>query len=61
MSVIGRLDKQVDELIITPLEKRKSEVNLDEAESSDSDERVDNARREGNQRVKEDSLPVWML
>jgi hypothetical protein len=61
MSVIGRLDKQVDEVLIAPLEKKEKEASREQPEHSDSDESVDNVRREVNQTVKEDSLPVWML
>jgi len=61
MSVIGRLDKQVNDVLITPLEKKDSKVNRDQSENSESDESVDNAKPEVNRREDRDSLPVWML
>jgi len=61
MSVIGRLDKQVDEVLISPLEKRETKINPDQPENSDSEKSVDSARREVNKREERDALPVWLL
>ena len=61
MSVIGRLDKQVDDVLITPLEKKDSKVNRGQSENSESDESVDNAKPEINKREGRDPLPIWML
>ena len=61
MSVIGRLDKQVEDVLITPLEKKEPKVNHEQAENPDSDASVENARRDINQRDERDALPVWLL
>ena len=61
MSVIGRLDKQVDDVLIAPLEKKELMVNRDRSENSESDENIDNAKPEINKREGHDSLPVWLL
>jgi len=61
MSVIGRLDKQVEDVLITPLVKKEPKVNHEQVENSGSDESVENARHEVNQRDERDTLPVWLL
>ena len=67
MPVIGRLDDQVEAVLINPVRRRPSsgEARRDESQtppSSDEDidaEPSDEARREG--REGDRSLPVWML
>lgn len=61
MSVIGRLDKQVDEALIAPLERKETEANREQSENPGSDESIETVRREVNKRVEHDSLPVWLL
>jgi hypothetical protein len=55
------LDKQVDDVLIAPLEKHQSKVNRDQSENSEPDESVDNAKPEVNRREDGDSLPIWLL
>jgi hypothetical protein len=61
MSVIGRLDKQVEDVLITPLEKKEPKVNHEQVENSGSDESVENARRKVKHIDERDALPVWLL
>jgi hypothetical protein len=63
MSVIGRLDGQVDEILITPLQRKNNqEVNEQEDEKASSREPTqiesDSSRKIGDKR---DELPVWLL
>jgi len=63
MSVIGRLDGQVDEILITPLQRKNNqEANEQEAEQPPSSETMqiesDSSTKIGN---KHDELPVWLL
>jgi hypothetical protein len=65
MAVIGRLDGQVDAVLITPL-KRKGEPDEDErAQRSERAEQVAQTTRTSRERSSEqtdaDELPVWLL
>jgi hypothetical protein len=61
MSVIGRLDDQVEDVLIAPLEKKNSKINREPAENPFPDKRDENTRHEVDQRERRDSLPVWLL
>ncbi len=69
MSVIGRLDDQVNEIIIKPVgERRKGESrgHLSPAEASQSAPRLGNEedevqRKENPQARTEPEPPVWLL
>jgi hypothetical protein len=75
MPVIGRLDRQVDDVLITPVGKKSSRDDADagtrgddsehaRAESHalerDTGERVEHARDDRRARDGE-SLPIWLL
>ena len=66
MSVIGRMDKQVDEILISPLARRNAPVQdgqIREAEIASDDQ--DSLEKEQapvqSKKAKEDALPVWLL
>lgn len=68
MSVIGRMDGQVDEVLIKPIGKRNRPV--DEERPRASEELMDEAPREAQKDVPEPEeplrspsteLPVWLL
>lgn len=69
MPVIGRLDGQVDEVIISPIEQRRREEEPppspnDEAtpEPYDSHERAPvQTPHAGESSAEADELPVWLL
>ena len=62
MSVIGRLDKQVDEILINPLSKKRRD---DEEPATplrpEPDPPPDETTNEGETSAKDDELPVWLL
>ena len=62
MSVIGRLDDQVDEILITPLSRRRSD---DEEPAPprrpEADPPPDEPADKGETSAKGDELPVWLL
>ena len=65
MSVIGRLDKQVDEILITPLSKsRRDEDRPAPERGPEGDSRpptpVENADVDESA-PRADELPVWLL
>jgi hypothetical protein len=63
MSVIGRLDDQVDEILITPLQKKnRQETNEQEDEQTPSREtnQIEPNSSE-DKRVESEPLPVWLL
>lgn len=66
MSVIGRMDKQVDDVLISPL-ARKPEPNQD-AQVGDEKIILPDKQRSAREappaqarRTKKDELPVWLL
>ncbi len=67
MSVIGRLDKQVEEMIINPLAKRApSDKASDATSGTDADlpHKEDERPKEKPATARDDSdqaLPVWLL
>jgi hypothetical protein len=61
MSVIGRLDDQVEDVIISPLEKNRPKINPGPAENPVPDESAESTHQEVNERVGCESLPVWLL
>ena len=61
MSVIGRLDKQVDDVFITPLEQNRPQVNIDQNVNSDSDDPLESEPNQVKKKIIDDSLPVWLL
>jgi hypothetical protein len=63
MSVIGRLDEQVDEILITPLQRKNNqETNEQEAGQSPSREtaQIESGSSE-KKRAERETLPVWLL
>ncbi len=62
MPVIGRLDKQVDEVIISPVSKRRRD---EEPPDEDSDERPPSTQpqtpAQDESSAERDTLPVWLL
>jgi hypothetical protein len=63
MSVIGRLDDQVNEILITPLQRKKNqEANGREDEQSSTRETTqiepDSSEKK---RAERETLPVWLL
>jgi hypothetical protein len=63
MSVIGRLDDQVDEILITPLRKKnQQERNEQEDEKASSRETAQiGPDSSEDKRVERETLPVWLL
>lgn len=63
MSVIGRLDGQVDEVLIKPLAgKNKQETSEQKDEQTPSRETAENeSNRVKKSRVENEDLPVWLL
>jgi hypothetical protein len=62
MSVIGRLDERVDEVLIAPVEKNQRKVKKAESEISTSDEAAEMKGQSANERNAErKELPVWLL
>ena len=74
MSVIGRLDEQVDALLINPLKKRGTREADEEAAqqpiettpqsvpvASAKSRATSNAKRAGREGSAQDELPVWLL
>lgn len=67
MSVIGRLDQQVEEILISPLDKkgerprtsREAQTGADESheEQAERASRASQVNRQG----KTEELPVWLL
>ncbi len=60
MSVIGRLDEQVDEVLIRPLSKRDKHDKT-EQENENPVVRGSTEERAEKQDGKPDELPVWLL
>jgi hypothetical protein len=61
MSVIGRLDEQVDEVLIEPLQrKNKQEANEQEDEHVPSRVQTE-SESIVKKRAESDALPVWLL
>ena len=65
MSVIGRLDRQVDDILISPLSKtreKKEKVPSVEQPGSDPSEAARETDAAENQKTDERrELPVWLL
>jgi hypothetical protein len=63
MSVIGRLDDQVDEILITPLQRKNNrEANEQEAEQPSSREATQIESDPSTENVAtHNELPVWLL
>jgi hypothetical protein len=63
MSVIGRLDGEVDEVLISPLQrKNKQETNEQEDEHAPAREPVQTESESTiKKRAESDTLPVWLL
>ena len=60
MSVIGRLDEQVDEVLIRPLSKKdKKETTEREKENQALREPIEEITEKQDR--KRDELPVWLL
>lgn len=63
MSVIGRLDDQVAEILITPLQ-RKNNQEADEQEAAQPSSREAmqiESDSPGKKRAEREALPVWLL
>jgi hypothetical protein len=69
MPIIGRLDGQVDEVIISPVSRRRREEeppsvhkNVETSEPSDSPERATSPTPPAvESSANADELPVWLL
>jgi hypothetical protein len=65
MGVIGRLDEQVDAVLITPLKRTSAPDAAERAHRNEHAEQVEqppHAQRErGNAQTDADELPVWLL
>ena len=62
MSVIGRLDDQVNEKLIEPLARRNPrETNEQEDEKAASSAPANVELDESKTEIKRDDLPVWLL
>jgi hypothetical protein len=68
MGVIGRLDNQVDELIIKPLSERNRQENSDTktpsqptAQPPQTEARSERTRDEEAKGAQVSDLPVWLL
>lgn len=65
MPVIGRLDKQVDDTLISPIEKRNKPKTADDLVPTEPDEHAPTqthtqATHESSKNSREE-LPVWLL
>ena len=61
MSVIGRLDKQVDEILINPLSKRRRDDEEPATPLTPEAEPPNETANKDETATKDDELPVWML
>jgi hypothetical protein len=62
MPVIGRLDKQVDELIISPIsERRRDEAPPDEDANEPLPSPTTQTPAQDESSAERDTLPVWLL
>ena len=68
MGIIGRLDDQVEEVIINPIGERNRQENSDRqtlpvtpTELPQAEERVDNAEEKTVENGRSIDLPVWLL
>ncbi|MGA9996490.1 MAG: hypothetical protein WBP93_13810 [Pyrinomonadaceae bacterium] len=65
MSVIGRLDQQVEDALISPIEKRDKQQTIDDDAQTETDKRAHTQTH--TQSISESSknrraeLPVWLL
>ena len=63
MSVIGRLDEQVDEILIAPVQRKKNqetnERNDEQLPSDETPQIESNPSTKG--RAEREELPVWLL
>jgi hypothetical protein len=61
MPVIGRLDKQVDERLITPISKRRRDDEQATEQTEEPDATPTQTPPADESSVKADELPVWLL
>ena len=63
MSVIGRLDGQVDEVLIAPVGRKKQQEASEqkEAQTPLPEMAEDESSRVNKSRVEHEELPVWLL
>ena len=61
MPVIGRLDKQVDERLITPVSKRRRDDERATEQTEEPDATPTQTPPANESSVKADELPVWLL
>jgi hypothetical protein len=68
MSVIGRLDKQVEEILISPLDKNRERPRAPRETQTDADEsheeqaeRASGVHQNSGDPVEKGELPVWLL
>jgi hypothetical protein len=66
MSVIGRMDQQVDDVLISPLARRNKQATDDQAREErithdDKDQSKTESTSVPNRRAKQADLPVWLL
>ncbi|PYS76470.1 MAG: hypothetical protein DMF67_18580 [Acidobacteria bacterium] len=63
MPVIGRLDEQVDERIISPISNRRRDEEQSSERQRDEETPATSTQTpsEGESSAKTDELPVWLL
>ncbi|HYH84136.1 MAG TPA: hypothetical protein VEX60_01560 [Pyrinomonadaceae bacterium] len=64
MPVIGRLDGQVEDVIISPISRRRGDVEPTKQQPGEEDAPATPATQtqtEGESSAKTDELPVWLL
>ncbi|HEY0078626.1 MAG TPA: hypothetical protein VGB73_08260 [Pyrinomonadaceae bacterium] len=65
MSVIGRLDKQVEDVLISPVSKTREKPekvpSADDRESEPIEEERQTETTQNQKRREKETLPVWIL
>jgi len=61
MSVIGRLDKQVDEILINPLSKRRRDDEEPPTPPTPEPDPPSEPANKDETSAEDDELPVWLL
>ena len=61
MPIIGRLDKQVDDVLIAPVSKRRRDDEQTPEQTEEPDATLTQTPPADESSVKTDELPVWLL
>ena len=61
MPVIGRLDKQVDDVLIAPISKRRRDDEREPEQTEEPDATPTQTPPADESSFKTDELPVWLL